>query len=56
MAATPPAAHKAIIALATPTDRHSGIANVIGLLDISFLFPHCFFDSPETNKYGRQFG
>src|SRR5262249_21266248 len=37
IAVTPPAAHKAMITLATPTDRRSRTADVTGLLNISSL-------------------
>jgi hypothetical protein len=35
MAATPPAAHKAMTTPAPPTDRRSGTPNATGLLNIS---------------------
>src|SRR5580704_256876 len=37
MAATPPAAHEAMMMLAAPTDRRSGTANAAGLLNIGSL-------------------
>lgn len=51
-AATPLAANKAMITLATPIDRRSGTANAtdwlnIWLLPISIIF---YFDSPEAIK------
>jgi hypothetical protein len=49
MAVTPPAAHQAMITLATPIHRRSGIANATGLLDISSSSHTDFFDRPESD-------
>src|SRR5258708_27613508 len=48
--ATPPAAHKAMITLAAPTDRRSGTSSAVSLLDINFL-PHWLSRQlPETDR------
>jgi hypothetical protein len=49
MAATPPAAHKAMTTLAPPIDRRSGTANIAGLLNISFL-PQLAIKPPLESK------